>query len=54
MEDLENIFEKIINLGRDCTKYNYEERPDMVKVLKFLEEIPIREKNSWNKQKYET
>ncbi|KAJ6641614.1 Serine/threonine-protein kinase pelle [Pseudolycoriella hygida] len=38
VEDKETIFKTLVDLGMDCTKDNYEERLDMVKVLKFFEE----------------
>lgn len=34
----ENIFLAFIELGKDCTKREHEDRPDMVKVLEFFEE----------------
>lgn len=37
VEGKENIFETIIRLGLDCTKDKYEERPNMVEVLKSFE-----------------
>lgn len=38
VRDKENFFLKIIELGKNCTKREYQYRPTMAKVLEFFEE----------------
>lgn len=41
VEDEKIIFRTIVDVGLNCTKDNFEERPDMLTVLKFLEVVVL-------------